>query len=427
MNNSAGQVLMYIILLLFGLGASYWFYNNFTWVNEEKEVGFQGIAKTNKLLASEFFLRKMGVKVQQVNGLIAFRDLPSEQHTLLIATQRDTINNELSQKLLSWVRSGGHLIVEARYLSDDSLDAIKNGKKNNSDIKQLIDDDLLKEFIIFSNYTDSCECKVDGDDLEIKNIERVDKADEVMMGEADSEHDDEEIPINVAIGEIEIEVNFPYDISLQKMSSTPQLSWLVKDDISKYLMQLPLEKGLLTVLTSTDIFNNSQILQFDHARFLYYLVQQQGHDAGVWLIRVDDMPPLWQLLWKNAWYVMFSLSLLFFFWLWRAPLRFGPKMNDTPMARRSLLEHIQASGYYRWHDNQSGYLLSKVQNTLWDKIRTTHPAIRREIPAQAYMKLAEITAIKEPLIKEALMVVDKISEQDFVKRVQMLGVICKRL
>ncbi len=415
MNNS-GQLLLYIILLLISLASGYWFYNNFSWVNEEREVGFQGIAKTNKLLASEFFLRKMGVQVQQVNGLAAFRDLPSEQHTLLIATQRETLNKELSQKLLSWVRAGGHLIVEARQVQREETET-KDGK----DSELIIDDDLLSEFSIFAQVSDTCGCDAEQSEQESDDSE-------------DSE--EKKLPVRVIMNNsshksLEIEVNFPHDLSLQKKKTELNLSWIIKDDMGQYLMQMPLEKGLLTILSSTSIFNNNQISEYDHARFLYYLIQQQAHDAGVWLIRVDDMPPLWQWLWTNAWYLMFSLTLLFFFWLWRAPLRFGPLMNDEQIERRSLMEHIQASGYYRWHNKQSGYLLSKVQKTLWDKIQTAHPGIRRENPVQAFIKLEEITGIKEILIKESLTrvdsSVDNLSEQDFFKRIKMMEVIRKKL
>jgi hypothetical protein len=247
--------------------------------------------------------------------------------------------------------------------------------------------------------------------------------------------DQEEVPVQLTLGhdvnsgrsDTEIKVNFPYELSLKKAKDEPQLSWLVKDNVGQYLMQFPLEQGLLTVLTSTTIFNNEQISQYDHARFLHYLVQQQGHNAGVWLIRVDDMPPLWQWLWTNAWYLMFSLSFLLFLWLWRAPLRFGPLLNDDSTERRSLLEHIQASGYYRWHNKQSGYLLAKVQDVLWVKIQISHPAVRRENELQAYVKLEEITGIDGALIKQALMVVEHVSEQEFLKRVRVLEVIRKKL
>ena len=420
MNNS-GQILLYILLLLVSLASGYWFYNNFAWVDEEKEVGFQGIAKTNRLLASEFFLRKMGIDVQQVNGLVAFRDLPSTKHTLLIATQRETINKELSQKLLNWVRSGGHLIVEARYLTTDKEPSADQepsankkpsaGKKASADQqlsdknKSIIDDNLLEAFMIYSEDNNACECKTD--------------------------ENNEPIPVTVSLSGMgqntAIKVNFPYDITLQKKYPKPHPSWVVKDDVGQYLMQFPVEQGLITVLTSTAMFNNKQIAQYDHARFLHHLIQQQGHDAGVWLIRVDDMPPLWQWLWENAWHVMFALSLLLGFWLWRAPLRFGPLLNDEKMERRSLLEHIQASGYYRWHNHQSGYLLTKVQDVLWDNIQTVHPSVRRENPTQAYVKLEEITGIKEATIKQSLTTVDKINEQEFVKRIKMLEMIRKHL
>jgi len=97
MMNNSGQVLLYVLILLVVFATGNWFNNNFKWVNEEQEVGFQGIAQTNNLLAAEFFLRKMGIKVQQVNGLVALRDLPSTQHTLLIAPQGSPVAPALLQ------------------------------------------------------------------------------------------------------------------------------------------------------------------------------------------------------------------------------------------------------------------------------------------------------------------------------------------
>ncbi|MCW8932609.1 MAG: DUF4350 domain-containing protein [Gammaproteobacteria bacterium] len=411
-----GQVLLYLLLLLIVLAMGNWFYNNFTWVDEEKEVGFQGIAKTNNLLASEIFLRKMGVQVQQVNGLIAFRDLPSTKHTLLIATQRETINKELSQNLLKWVRAGGHLIVEARRI------------ETGDETPLLTIDPLLEEFKIFSTVDETCGCNdEDSSENKISNEIKLEKTPENDV--------EEELPVIFSLNSdfsyedknTELKVNFPYDVTLGKKSVEPQLSWLLKDDVGQYLMQFSLEQGLITVLSSTSMFGNEHISKYDHARFLHYLVQLQNHDAGVWLVRVDDMPALWNWLWKNAWYVMFSLSILFFIWLWRAPLRFGPQLNDAQVERRSLLEHIQASGYYRWQNKQSGYLLAKVQDLLWDKIQTTHPAIRRENQEQAYMKLEEITGINNLLIKESLMLIDEINEHEFVERVRMLEMIRKHL
>ncbi|WP_198264302.1 DUF4350 domain-containing protein [sulfur-oxidizing endosymbiont of Gigantopelta aegis] len=399
--NKSTQILLTLLLLIISLATGYWFYNNFEWLDEEKEVGFQGIAQTNNLLAAEFFLRKMGIDVQQVNGLVAFRDLPSAQHSILITTQRETINKELSKNLLAWVREGGHLIVEARKTTEPE------------------EDDLLSQWQISAQAIEAQEGQED-------KGQAIDDAVKSILQQNDTEAED--IPVAVQLSnKTMIDVNFPYDLSLYKESSDTPLSWLVHDKSAAYIMQLSLGQGLLTVLNSTKIFNNEQIAQFDHARLLHYLTQYNGHDVGVWLIRVDDMPALWQWLWDYAWPAMLSLSLLFLIWLWRAPLRFGPRFSDKAIERRRLLEHIQASGHYRWHHEQSGYLLAQVQADLWDHLQRSHPTIHRENPALAYRKLADITAIQIELIEQALTPVDSMSEQEFINHIKVMEKIRQHL
>lgn len=417
--SKSGQIIIYGIILLLSSLLGYWFYNNFTWVDENKEVGFQGIAKTNQLLAAEFFLRKMGVNVQQVNGLVALRDLPSTKHTLFIATQRETINKELSSHLSAWLKSGGHAIVEAKYLPDFELKNDKKKSKNAQKKNPELDDELLKEWSLFAMKSNSDE---ENEGIPVRVL-----LDNWSLKNSSLKKSSLNKPLNVNQKNKEIEVNFPFNKTLSIPASRSAIIWSVKDDTGQYLIQFSVGKGLLTVLTSTLPFNNEQIADYDHAQFLHYLVQQTGHDAGVWLIRVDDMPPLWQWLWDNAWYAMFSLSLLFLAWLWRAPFRFGPILNDMQMERRSLLEHIRASGYYRWHTDQSGYLLEQVQSRLWAKIQKSHPAVRRDNQLQAYKMLEEITGINESLIKEALLKTDKINEHEFTNKIKLLELIYQHL
>lgn len=383
-----GQILLFILLLLLSLSGGYWFYNNFTWVEETKDVGFQGEAKSNNLLAAEFFLRKMGVPVQQISALTAFRDLPSAKHTILITTQRETINTQLSDRLLAWVRSGGHLIVLARYLSDANE----------------YQDDLLSRWQIFLS--------ADNDNGEKKG---------------DKHQQQKSEPLSLVLDSTRVQVQFPQKLTLKSAVDDINVSWQIQRKGAYYLLQLPLEQGMITVLSSMSIFYNQSIADYDHARLLHYLVQQQDGNEGVWLIRIDDMPPLWQWLWHNAWYVMLPLIVLLFFWLWRAPLRFGRLLNDVPPHRRSLLEHITASGYYRWHNNQSDYLLTQVQDRLWDSIQRIHPAIRREYQTEAYSQLAAITGVNEALISDALQATEMLNEQNFTRKIKLLELIRKNL
>lgn len=407
--NKSGQILLIILVLLISALLGSWFYNNFTWVEENKEVGFQGLARSNQLLAAEFFLRKMGVNVQQVNGLSALRDLPSSNYTVLIATQRETINKELTDNLSNWLHSGGHVIVEAKFLpdfrlpDDDNKNNLESAEKLQKKLSE-VNDELLKKWSLFA-----------------------------MQSHADE--DNKNIPVRVLLDNnasknqysSEIEVDFPYDLTLSSPVSAPEPIWVVADNAGQYLMQFPVGRGLLTVMTSAEVFSNYHIAEHQHAQFLHYLVQMPEHDAGVWLIRVDDMPPLWQWLWENAWYAMFSLILLFLFWLWRAPYRFGPVLNDAQLQRRSLLEHIRASGYYRWHNKQSAYLLEQVQNRLWCKIQKSHPALQREGSTQTWTLLQDITGIDAALIKEALSKGDTASDAEFTRKIQLLEMIYQHL
>lgn len=400
------QVLLYALLLIAGLAIANWFYNNFTWVKEETDVGFQGIAQSNQLLAAEFFLRNMGIRAHQVNGLVAFRNLPSPRKTILIATPRETLNEELSQDLLSWVRSGGHLIVEARV---QSANADNKQANNNNDLTAHARDSLLSGLSVFSVRSNT--------DADNKNIPVAFFLDSPGQSQ-------------------EIQVDFPYYRILSRGNPRekqpesrhlPEPVWVVEDELGAYLMQFSLEQGLLTVLTSSRMFTNEQIDKYDHARFLHFLLQHPGYDDGVWLIRVDDMPALWRWLWDNARYTMLCLMILLLLWLWRAPLRFGPQLNDAPTRRRSLLEHIQASGYYRWHEQQSGLLLAKVQERVWENIQRLHPGVRRENAAQAFTMLEEITGIQANVIKQALTPVLKLDEQEFTEKVRILEAIREQL
>lgn len=399
MNNTV-QILLYILFAAVFLLVGFWFYNNFGWVKKEQQVGFQGIAKTNDLLAAEFFLRQMGVDARQVNGLYALRNLPSSQHTLLITTERETLNKELTEALLQWIRSGGHLIVKVRHHSSKKSKSKKD--------KQVVESDAL-----------------------LDNLS-------VFAARSNASKKNKDIPVTINLGnqlDSNIEVNFPYFRILSRYrhnqkndnADIPQPIWTIQDELGDYLLQFRLGQGLLTVLTSTQIFTNEEIAKFNHARFLHYLVQLPEHDAGVWMIRTDEMPALWQWLWNNIEYTMFCLSFLLLLWLWQTPFRFGPRLNDVQTERRSLLEHIQAIGYYRWHEKQSGVLLRKVQDNLWEKIHILHPTIRRENLSQAYTLLSEITHIKDSVIKQALSPVKEIDEHDFTHAIKIIMQIHQRL
>ncbi len=410
-----GKKILYALLLVLTAYLGFWFYQNYSWVEEQKEVGFQGLAKRKPLLAAEFFLQKIGVRNKLVNGLVAFRDTTNMHRvsSILIATKRETLNTELVDNLLQWLIAGGNLIVEARYCKDTNGESRENYQAE----KTAADPDFV--FRLWG--------------LCVKTLD--DKTIKAQGGEAS--------PVTAVLADSEqqtsIQVYFPYWEVLKQLKTVKNydLTWKIEDPSGPYLMQYAVGKGRITVLSTTDIFTNDYIDQYDHARLLLELVQPSDREnnnlqssdmqKSVWLVAVDNMPSLWRWLWQNAGYVMVSLSLLFLLWLWRAPLRFGPVLDDKPVARRELLEHIEASAYYRWHYKQLPRLVASVQEELWEQIQLIHPVIRRENPKQAWALLEDIARIQQAEIKKALMPLEKISEKDFEQTIKNLNTLKNNL
>ncbi len=406
-----GKKILYALLLVLIAFLSVWFYQNFSWVEEQKEVGFQGLAKRKPLLAAEFFLQKMGVRNEPVNGLLAFRDTVNMNRvsSILIATRRDTLNTELENNLLMWVADGGHLIAEARNCKPEHYKSDNLQNDTNPDF-------VFRLLGLCVTGMDSKVIKAQGD-----------KILPVTIGLPD------------ALQQPRFQVYFPSRTMLKQDRSVQdyERTWSIKAPDGHYLMQYAVGKGVLTVLSTTDIFTNKYIDQYDNARLLLELLQSSGRESqslynrniqkSVWLIAADDMPSLWHWLWQNTSYVMVSLSLLFLLWLWRAPLRFGPVLNDRSLARRKLLEHIEASAYYRWHYNQWHRLVVSVQEDVWEQIQIMHPMIRRENPEQSWALLEDITRINRSEIKKVLMPLNAISKNDFEQTIKTLNTLKNNL
>ncbi len=405
-----GKKILYALLMVLIAYLGVLFYHNFSLVEERKEVGFQGLAKRKPLLAAEFFLQKMGVRNKPVNALVAFRDTANMHRvsSILIATKRETLNAELTDNLLQWLIAGGNLIVEARYCEDIETESRVNNKQ--------VEDTLTDPDFVF-RLLGLCVTNMDS-----KTIDALGNDDTPLTVQ---------LPDSVRQGKIQ--VFFPYWEALKQLKTVRNYEqiWKIEDQSGLFLVQYAIGKGRLTVLTTTDIFTNDYIDQYDHARLLLKLLQPSDRETSnlksrnmqksVWLIAVDDMPSLWHWLWQNAGYVMASLSLLFLLWLWRAPLRFGPVLDDKPVARRKLLEHIEASAYYRWHYKQLLRLMASVQEDIWEQIQLRHPVIRRENPEHAWALLEDITRIKQAEIKKALTPLKSISEKDFEQTIKTLN------
>jgi hypothetical protein len=149
-------------------------------------------------------------------------------------------------------------------------------------------------------------------------------------------------------------------------------------------ISFPSGKGRVTVLPSVAFLRNTLIGNYDHSELGWRLVAAQ---PTVTLYLRMTSPPLLEWVRRDAWPVLAAAALLLALWLARIMPRFGPLVPDAPPPRRSLLEHVVASGRYLWSRGAGAELVEAVRE------RAARSARRRGVATQPIGARAPGTAI----------------------------------
>lgn len=364
-----------LLVILMGLGG-YWFYQNFALLPEKTYVGFQGEARYNSLLAAQSFLHTKANLVKGMTGLVG---LPPINGTLVMPTQRYGQGPKQAKALLDWVRAGGNLIVVPTEPSEGSA----------------TEDWLLRG-------------------LGVRNVNHPPAGSESYA------------PANVDIPAVSdfMQVDFMPCATLEYRGHTPQV--LVRGDRGAHVLRYQLGAGVLTVLSDANFMHNAEIGRYDNAAFLWYLTHYQRR-GETWLIYSGDMPPLWKWLGTNAWTVLISAGLLLAACLWSCSRRFGPIRVAPPLARRRLLDHIEASGQFLWQKGQRVKLLSGVREALLRRLESRHPALAALPPDKRATRLAELIQAPPTTTQKALFDPFAPDEYEFTDAVNLLEKIRKTL
>lgn len=121
-------------------------------------------------------------------------------------------------------------------------------------------------------------------------------------------------------------------------------------------------KGRITVVAEKRWLTGLNPGKADHASLLWQAVHHH-HDSPtrVWLVHRAKWPSLWHELWRQAPAVILSLLMLAALAAWRLRSGWGPLAPDPPRARRSLSEHLSASGLLLWRTGATASLLAPMR------------------------------------------------------------------
>lgn len=372
-----GLILAMVLAVAGAIG--FWFNKNFEKVREQKEVGFLGAARFNDLLAAQRYFESWGVKAHSLEGLTT---LPPHQATLVIPSARYEMGSGEAQRLRRWVEAGGHLVVVPSAAFDE--------KYERTDL-----------------FLDPLGIRVAGlEEPESSGLVDVD-----WPGSNDF-----------------MTIGIDSYVRLDASHSKEKILLELADSDGAYLLRLAVGRGVVTVLADAQFMRNRYLNQDDHAAFLWRVAQLDGHEKRpVWLVFSDGMPPLHQWLIQHAWSALLAGSVLLLLWLWAASRRFGPLRPIAPLARRRLLDHIEASGRFLWRAGQGEQLLKGARQSLYRALELRHPAWAGLSSSDLYQRLADLSGLPQETVQGALLYTHHGNEHEFTQAIQTLDRLRKSL
>ncbi len=362
----------------------------YTYEREEVEVysGYQGEARWNPYLAAEMLLTKLGIEAETRETLRPTEWLPPSTDTLIISADPTIAVGDELDALYAWVQSeGGHLVLLPP--EEESADV----------------DLLLSLFGLGFEEVDPDPIGDDPDD------ESVDDGAEESVEDYESDY-------TLALHRTYYRITNTLD---------SEAVTTLEDDKGNIAVRVEDGNGFVTVIASDLYFTNSYLDEADHARLLLDVVAGYVDPGKVWFVFQASFPPLWQVIWDAAPYLVLTLVAALLLWLWAALPRFGPKVEPSTEDRRSINEHVSAAGSFAWRHEGSEALAASVVRAVLQEAERRHPGIGR-LPAEKQAEaLAHLTGIDAQTILDGLVAAGDNRPRDFTENIQLLQTIRKAL
>ncbi len=200
--------------------------------------------------------------------------------------------------------------------------------------------------------------------------------------------------------------------------AAPALSW--GDSEGEGFARFREGAGTIDVVATLDPMRSPALRYTANRDFARQLLQPNWNRGTFHLIYASEMPSLWRLLAENAWRALVALALCIAGWLWMRMQRFGPRLPSPPDARRSLLEHVQATGDHLYRYGRAHLLHSALRAHVIARLRRTDP-IAAALEGQAQVdRLARRTGLPAADIADALQAPRPFDAKDFRYRIARL-------
>lgn len=369
-----------LALVVAGLVAGFvaWWMHTYERVTRTIDLPPKGEASYNPLYALKIALRNAGKQVDSRQRLSLDGHPLKPADTLLMLGDTRTLSAADSSRLLDWVKTGGHLIVRT---------PPPGGAIGEDDVP------LLGELGI-------------------------------------AVEDDEPACLGLQVPKMDRHVEFCDGRRFYFFEDDAEAlaTWGDEENGVYGFARVPWGKGSVDVLADLDFLVNEKLEDGPHRALTRQLLHPNYERTGTFhLIYSANMPPLWRLLLDYAWRVLLPLLLALLVWLWMRSERLGPLRPSPSPDRRSLLEHVQASGDHLYRYGRRATLYTAVHDAFLRRLRQRDPyAAALEGPAQIDA-IAKRTGMTVADIDAALRYPRSGDAKDFVLRIAKLLQLRKRL
>ncbi|KAF1685761.1 hypothetical protein B1992_10850 [Pseudoxanthomonas broegbernensis] len=179
-------------------------------------------------------------------------------------------------------------------------------------------------------------------------------------------------------------------------------------------------RGTVDLLADFDFLDNESLGEVPHQALARQVLAPNYGRGRVHLVHGGRPVSFWRDLARRAWPAWGPLALLLAAWLWRRGQRFGPWLPSPAPGRRSLLEHVRASGELLHRYGQAPLLHAAVRDAFLARLQRRAPAAAALAGDARVAAIATRLQLPHMTVRDALAAPEPRDRHAFFARVRTL-------